>query len=171
MGCNVEKAKLEIYEILVKDQKKSDKKTVENIEKLAEDIASKLDNDIKSNFIMSKNKNSKNEKNGQINRYTDYTLSKNSLRENKIVIGEEDFKLRNPNFVKEDFLKKVSIAFTEIQNAWSNKDLKNVRRYISDSVYQRFNVQFQMMNKLEQIDKINNLKKYKKIFKKYILKT
>ena len=31
MGCNVEKAKLEIYEILVKDQKKSDKKTVENI--------------------------------------------------------------------------------------------------------------------------------------------
>ena len=59
MGCNVEKAKLEIYEILVKDQKKSDKKTVENIEKLAEDIASKLDNDIKSNFIMSKNKNTK----------------------------------------------------------------------------------------------------------------
>ena len=62
MGCNVEKAKLEIYEILVKDQKKSDKKTVENIEKLAEDIASKLDSDIKSNFIMSNNKNAKNEK-------------------------------------------------------------------------------------------------------------
>ena len=59
MGCNVEKAKLEIYEILVKDQKKSDKKTVENIEKLAEDISSKLDSDIKSNFIMSKNKNIK----------------------------------------------------------------------------------------------------------------
>ncbi len=52
MGCNVEKAKIEIYEILVKDQKKSDKKTVENIERLAEDIASKLDSDIKSNFVM-----------------------------------------------------------------------------------------------------------------------
>ncbi len=112
-------------------------------------------------------KNSKNEKNGQINRYTDYTLSKNSLRENKIVIGEEDFKLRNPNFIKDTFLQKVTLAFTEIQNAWVNKDLKNVRRYISDSVYQRFNVQFQMMNKLEQIDKINNLKIISTIIDKY----
>jgi predicted lipid-binding transport protein (Tim44 family)/uncharacterized Zn finger protein (UPF0148 family) len=112
-------------------------------------------------------KNSKNEKNGQINRYTDYTLSKNSLRENKIVIGEEDFKLRNPNFAKDTFLQKVTLAFTEIQNAWVNKDLKNVRRYISDSVYQRFNVQFQMMNKLEQIDKINNLKIISTIIDKY----
>ena len=62
MGCNVEKAKLEIYEILVKDQKKSDTKTVENINKLAEEIASKLDSDIKSNFIMSNKKKKKNEK-------------------------------------------------------------------------------------------------------------
>ena len=33
MGCNVEKAKLEIYEILVKDQKKSDEK-IEKVEKV-----------------------------------------------------------------------------------------------------------------------------------------
>ena len=108
-----------------------------------------------------------NEKTSQQKRYNDYSLNKNTFKEAKNIIGEKDFKNRNPEFSKETFLKKVEIAFTEIQNAWSDKDLRNVRRYISDSVYQRFNVQFQMMNILEQVDKITDLKIISTVIDKY----
>lgn len=103
----------------------------------------------------------------QKNRYTDYSLNKNSLKEAKVVEGEQNFKERNPDFSKEKFIQKVNKAFLDIQLAWTQKDLSNVRRYISDSVYQRFNVQFEMMNALEQIDKINKITVQSIVIDKY----
>ena len=52
---------------------------------------------------------------------------------------------------------KVQISFMEIQNAWQQKDLKNVRKWMSDGVYQRYTAQFQMMNKLSQVNKLSNI--------------
>ncbi len=65
----------------------------------------------------------------------------------------DEFQIENPDFDESFFMGKVLIAFNEIQDAWSRKDLTKVRRYITDGVWQRFNTQFIMMNQLEQ----NNL--------------
>ena len=109
MGCNIEKAKLEIYEILVKDQKKSDKKTVENIEKLAEEIASKLDSDIKSNFVMSINYKNKNNTLVNSKKKSSEEFSANFLKERpynsiKNVKRENFDKLPNYNSQNPTFL-------------------------------------------------------------------
>lgn len=64
---------------------------------------------------------------------------------------------KTPNFKPEAFKDKVKQAFTEIQDAWMQKDMKKVRKYISDGMYQRLNIQFKMMNILEQTNTIENL--------------
>jgi rubrerythrin len=53
--------------------------------------------------------------------------------------------------------EKVASSFLSIQEAWQAKDLKKVRRWVSDGVYQRFNAQFAMMNKLSQVNKLSNI--------------
>jgi DNA-directed RNA polymerase subunit RPC12/RpoP len=53
--------------------------------------------------------------------------------------------------------QKIQSSFLSIQDAWQKKDLKNVRKWVSDGVYQRFNAQFEMMNKLQQINKLTNI--------------
>jgi rubrerythrin len=91
----------------------------------------------------------------------------NKLTEKNKINGENKFKERNPEFSKEKFIEKVNKAFIEIQNAWASKNMSKVRRYVSDSVYQRFNVQFQMMNILDQTDSINNLNIVSTVIDKY----
>ena len=53
--------------------------------------------------------------------------------------------------------QKVQNSFLSIQDAWQKKDLKDVRRWISDGVYQRYTAQFGMMNKLSQVNKLSNI--------------
>ncbi len=62
------------------------------------------------------------------------------------------------NFNQTAFITKTKNAFEEVQRAWEKKNLSSVRRFISDGVYQRFNTQILMMNKLEQTNTIKNLK-------------
>ena len=60
MGCNVDKAKADIYDILTEDQKDFSESSIKRTEKLAELISEKLDSEIKSKFVMSINDNNKN---------------------------------------------------------------------------------------------------------------
>lgn len=62
-----------------------------------------------------------------------------------------------PGFDKPEFLKKVDFAFLQVQQAWSEKKMSKVRRFMSDGVYQRFHVQLLMMEKLGQTNKIKHL--------------
>lgn len=48
----------------------------------------------------------------------------------------------DPAFDEQVFYRRVTIAFLKIQNAWSQQDLQTVRAFISDAVYERFNIQF-----------------------------
>jgi len=57
---------------------------------------------------------------------------------------------------KEDLKSKIQQAFLEIQKAWQSQNLSSVRKYISDGVYQRFNIQFILMQILEQKNTIFN---------------
>lgn len=68
-----------------------------------------------------------------------------------------EFFTSNPGFTAEEFSRKVNTAFLAIQDAWMNKNLGKVRKWISDGVYQRFNVQFTMMNMLEQVNMLSNI--------------
>ncbi len=69
-----------------------------------------------------------------------------------------EFVAGNPGFEATAFTQKVTTAFMAIQDAWQNKNLSKVRRWISDGVYQRFNAQFTMMNLLEQTNTLSNIK-------------
>ena len=50
---------------------------------------------------------------------------------------------------RQRLFEKTKLAFLTIQTCWSNRQLKPMRRFISDGVYQRFFAQFFMMKKLE----------------------
>lgn len=71
--------------------------------------------------------------------------------------GLDKFERDNPNFNQDAFLLKVRTAFVAIQYAWSKKDLTEVRRYISDGVWQRFHTQLIIMDKLKQTNRIENV--------------
>ena len=71
------------------------------------------------------------------------------------VRGYNDFIEHNPNFDEIKFKEKVKTSFLQIQEAWQNKDMSKVRKYISDGMYQRLNVQFKMMDKLSQKNTID----------------
>ena len=75
----------------------------------------------------------------------------------KKVKGYNDFIEHNPNFDEAKFKEKVKKSFVQIQEAWQNKDMSKVRKYISDGMYQRLNVQFKMMDKLSQKNTIDKL--------------
>lgn len=72
--------------------------------------------------------------------------------------GIDAFKKDNPDFNENQFINNVNTAFLAIQDAWSKKNLKDVRRYISDGVWQRFHTQFTMMDQLEQTNKLSHIK-------------
>jgi Tim44-like domain len=75
----------------------------------------------------------------------------------KSVKGYDQFRENNPDFDEKAFKEKVHKSFTQIQKAWEAKDLKNVRQWLSDGVYQRFHIQFNMMNLLKQKNTIEKL--------------
>lgn len=57
----------------------------------------------------------------------------------------------------DDFLHKAESAFYKIQKAWEAKDTSQVRIFLSDGVYQRFNTQFLMMNLAGQTNYIHKV--------------
>ena len=134
MGCNVEKAKLEIYEILVKDQKKSDKKTVENIEKFAEDIASKLDSDIKSNFIMSVNDKNKNNTLVNSKKKSSEEFSTNFLKERQSAKGHLTKELNKYNASTQAIADGSKNSTADFINRFFGSNLSNTGKYNKDDV-------------------------------------
>lgn len=69
----------------------------------------------------------------------------------------ENYMKVNPSFNAENFKVKVKTAFIGIQDSWMRKDMGKVRKYISDGMYQRLNIQFKMMNILDQTNTIDKL--------------
>ncbi len=68
-----------------------------------------------------------------------------------------------PGLDQGEFYKKIDTAFYKIQDAWENKNLKPVRQFISDGVYQRFKAQFLMMNALEQTNNLSDVKLHERL--------
>ena len=81
-----------------------------------------------------------------------------SLKEFSSLDGASEFIAANPGFSEEEFLSKVRKSFVDIQTAWGSGDIRPVRRYLSDGVYQRFSTQLEMMKLLKQSDEISDVR-------------
>ena len=55
---------------------------------------------------------------------------------------------RDQGFSESAFLEKVKKAFNEVQQAWSDQDLSQIKRFISDGVIERFSLQIHMQKVL-----------------------
>lgn len=73
------------------------------------------------------------------------------------VKGFEQFLSANPDFNEELFKRAVRETFIKVQKAWEKQNVSEIRRFISDGVYQRFNTQFTMMSLLKQKNIINDI--------------
>ncbi len=93
----------------------------------------------------------KNQQKSVLNKMPGHGSNINSKNFQQYLQHHKDFNLS-------DFEKKVRTAFLEIQKAWEKKDLSEVRHYISDGVYQRFNTQFKMMDMLDQTNKLDEIR-------------
>lgn len=69
----------------------------------------------------------------------------------------KDNAVQLPGLDPESFTQKVKTAFVELQQAWAAKDMGKVRRYISDGMYQRLNIQFKMMDMLKQRNELTKI--------------
>ncbi len=67
-------------------------------------------------------------------------------------------KNQEPEFDTEKFKQKVRTAFISIQNAWMQQNLGEVRKWITDGVYQRFNTQFMMMQEIGQVNQMSDIR-------------
>ncbi len=88
-----------------------------------------------------------------------YVVVKGRMGGGNPEMGEDNGSLNIPSQPFPEGLDKAKVqtSFIAIQNAWQQKDLKDVRKWISDGVYQRYAAQFQMMNKLSQVNKLTNI--------------
>lgn len=54
-------------------------------------------------------------------------------------------KLKDPSFELQPLLDKASTLFVQLQQAWFKGDLTPIRPFVSDAVFQRFNVQLRLL--------------------------
>ncbi len=73
------------------------------------------------------------------------------------VPGYQSFMAANPDYNHEAFIESIKKCYIKIQESWSKSDLKPVRRYLSDGVYQRFSTQLNMMALLKQKNPVSNI--------------
>ncbi|HET6245482.1 MAG: TIM44-like domain-containing protein [Bacteroidetes bacterium] len=83
--------------------------------------------------------------------------SPSKRKDNNQAVFDNVFLSANPGFDKTVFKTKVKTAFMAIQKAWEEQDLSLVRNWISDGVYQRFCLQFDMMKHLGQKNILSNI--------------
>jgi uncharacterized Zn finger protein (UPF0148 family)/uncharacterized tellurite resistance protein B-like protein len=64
---------------------------------------------------------------------------------------------RDPDFSKDKFKQQASSAFLRIQAAWSNQDMKSVRHFVSDGIFERFSLQLKMMKECGIENSLSNV--------------
>ncbi len=69
----------------------------------------------------------------------------------------EGLKARDAAFSDEDFLKRSTQAFLEIQKAWSDQDMSKASRFISDGIRERFEMQIAMQKAEGWRNRMENL--------------
>ena len=80
---------------------------------------------------------------------------------NKVADSENSLKQRDPGFNHEALLERIKNGFSQVQNCWAKQDMKPVRHLISDGIYERFSLQFELQkssmirNEMKDIQVLN----------------
>jgi hypothetical protein len=69
----------------------------------------------------------------------------------------QQLKAKDPGFNEQVFQDKVSLAFFKIQHAWCERNMNPARSFISDAVYNRFNLQLEEYVSKNQFNKLDEL--------------
>lgn len=93
------------------------------------------------------------------NAFTGFVISKASPiideAEEKRVINT--LQLNDPYFDKQTFVERIKKAFVLIQNAWTERDLKNAEFFLSDGTYEQFSIQLEELKRDHVIDHMERL--------------
>lgn len=91
--------------------------------------------------------------------YTQYTITKGFRikREYDVNKGLSELRVRDAKFDKQAFLERVKNAFVKIQKAWSEKKLESVQHFLSDGVYDRFNIMLKILSEQNLRNKLDNI--------------
>ena len=77
-------------------------------------------------------------------------INKQKTQHNKIIALD-------PDFDKNHMISRVEKAFFIIKQAWSNHDMASARGFITDGIYQRYLIQFDIQKQHQRHRKINDL--------------
>ncbi|MBF0408508.1 MAG: TIM44-like domain-containing protein [Candidatus Riflebacteria bacterium] len=76
-------------------------------------------------------------------RYVDFTIRKGMKAQNSVRMKNirQIITSRDPGWNEVRFLERMKQAFMTIQNGWSKQDLRQLQNFVSDGVFERFNLQ------------------------------
>ena len=80
-----------------------------------------------------------------------------AIDQENIDTGLEAIGRRDPDFHPEAFIERVQNAFQQIQDAWMAQDVKPVRHFVSDGIFERYSLQLEMMKASGIVDRMANL--------------
>jgi hypothetical protein len=64
----------------------------------------------------------------------------------------------DPSFDAQGFLRRFSAAFMQIQNAWQRQDMRPVRHFVSDGIFERFTLQLQEQRDMDYRDHMEQIR-------------
>jgi len=91
------------------------------------------------------------------------TISRTYRQDNtqRVIEGENKLRERDAAFNRESFLDRIKSAFGQIQNGWAQQDMSPVRHLVSDGIFERFSLQFEIQrgsgirNEMKDIQLLN----------------
>ena len=134
MGCNVDKAKVDIYDILTEDQKDFSESSIKRTEQLAELISEKLDSEIKSKFVMSINDKNKNNTSNTSEKKSSEEFSANFLKERQSAKGHLTKELNKYNASTQAIADGSKNSTADFINRFFGSNLSNTGKYNKDDV-------------------------------------
>jgi len=69
----------------------------------------------------------------------------------------EQVRAADPTFNSEIFLQRFADAFMQIQEAWQNHDMRTVRHFVSDGIFERFTLQIDEQKAFGYRDKMSDI--------------
>ncbi len=134
MGCNVDKAKADIYDILTEDQKDFSESSIKRTDQLAELISEKLDSEIKSKFVMSINDKNKNNTSNTSEKKSSEEFSANFLKERQSAKNHLAKELNKYNASTQAIADGSKNSTADFINRFFGSNLSNTGKYNKDDV-------------------------------------
>lgn len=134
MGCNVDKAKADIYDILTEDQKDFSESSIKRTEQLAELMSERLDSEIKSKFVMSINDKNKNNTSNTSEKKSSEEFSANFLKERPTAKGHLPKELNKYNASTQAIADGRRNSTADFINRFFGSNLSNTGKYNKDDV-------------------------------------